>query len=761
MADIIRASDIFDPDLLTKTITDFDTLKTKVLEVTAGFDSMGRSLQGSLGGNNLKTSADVQQFNTDMAKSTTIIEGKAKAQIALEKVEQQRLKTQAMQEAALKREAKAQEAATKETLKAEAAIKKQASAYAQLNEKYKQAAALAKDLGAKVAGGDTSLAGAYKEAAAKALGMQQQLLAIDQSAGQSQRNVGNYTGSVLKLGKAFRGLGGLGKIFGIDPEVTEGIIEAGRGLKDLMHVEEGLKVAKEGTVIATEAEIAANEEEAIATGISTGGIGLLVAAVVGAGVAIWAYISSLTTATQAENERNRALDGTIIKNDALRKAYDELRIAERDLSIDERVNAKLLTKEQGEEIKINERLGDKISRIKNEAKAARIEANGFWGSLKQIFALQSGIGKTPFEVNEEINKKETEDTATAGLEAKTEIVKEKDKTEKKEKEGRLRLHFDNMESITDVHEQALLGLKKVYDDAQKAEDKKNTEEEEKNAKKREEVYDEELKKAAEAEKKRLKKEKEELKQMAEDDIEFTSEALQRKNKLQEQQLDNDLDMRQRNIIQQQELASEGRANTLAFEKAAAAKDELEKQQLAIKEQKQQKAIAFLKLFASYADKGNPDEALSKTLIQMAIAGAIAGSYKEGIEGIDGAGTETSDSILARLSKNESVITARGTRDNAGLPTAMNEGKVDEYFEKQFLPKYLTENGSFAANVGNSYALLSEVRGLRDEMKAVQKVIKERPATQTIIDKNADIVTSTHLNGIVKRVMRKNINNNYI
>ena len=257
--------------------------------------------------------------------------------------------------------------------------------------------------------------------------------------------------------------------------------------------------------------------------------------------------------------------------------------------------------------------------------------------------------------------------------------------------------------------------------------------------------------------------KKELKEQAEATIQFAQEALQRKNALEQAQLNNDLEMRQRNIIQQQQLAESGYANTLAFEKAAAAKDELAKQQLAIKQQKQAKALAFLKLLASYADKDDPDQALAKALVQMAIAGAIVGAYKDGVEGIDGPGTETSDSIFARLSKNESVVTAAGTKSNPGLPTAMNEGTVDEYFERNYLPKYLgMQPGSFGQNVSNSI-LIHQVETMNEKLSKIEKALSNQPRVEYHVDETLNAVKKITQNGLTRMVKanRKGPGNNLI
>ncbi len=223
----------------------------------------------------------------------------------------------------------------------------------------------------------------------------------------------------------------------------------------------------------------------------------------------------------------------------------------------------------------------------------------------------------------------------------------------------------------------------------------------------------------------------------------------------EKALNNDIDKRQRNIQQQQQLAAQGLDNTLAYEKEALAKDELARQQLAKKKERDAKILAFLKLISAYADKDD-SEAVTKAFVQMAVATAITGSFAKGVEGLDGPGTETSDSILARLSKNESVITAKGTKQNPGLATAMNKGKVDEYFENEYLPKYMVSHdvGSFAENIVNS-RLLQEFIAVKGEMQEMRKELKQRPVSQISMNNLGEVIDTKIVNGLKKQTTHKN------
>jgi hypothetical protein len=103
----------------------------------------------------------------------------------------------------------------------------------------------------------------FQEAAENANKFRAQLNTIDYSLGNYQRNVGNYHGSLGILSKALKGFGGLGiildKALGIDPQVFDGIREAGRGLRDLQHAKEietltekeGIAVTEAGTLAVT------------------------------------------------------------------------------------------------------------------------------------------------------------------------------------------------------------------------------------------------------------------------------------------------------------------------------------------------------------------------------------------------------------------------------------------------------------------------------------------------------------------------------
>lgn len=231
-----------------------------------------------------------------------------------------------------------------------------------------------------------------------------------------------------------------------------------------------------------------------------------------------------------------------------------------------------------------------------------------------------------------------------------------------------------------------------------------------------------------------------------------SEEFKKESDLRTQNLDKQITDRQKNIDTQQKLAERGLDNTLAFEKEQLAKQELQREQEKQREVKRQKNIAFLRLLAGYAESGNPSSALRKATVDMVLAQVISAAFKDGAEKIDGPGTEKSDSIIARLSKNESVINAEGTRENPGLATAMNTGQTDTYFEENYLPKYLLDNG-ISAPTKSSYdsVMVKQLHTLNNRIIGLEKAILNKREQNVNWDNHGNLVVSEVESGIRRTV----------
>lgn len=104
--------------------------------------------------------------------------------------------------------------------------------------------------------------------------------------------------------------------------------------------------------------------------------------------------------------------------------------------------------------------------------------------------------------------------------------------------------------------------------------------------------------------------------------------------------------------------------------------------------------------------------LQIVLMGLVSAARSAGGFKDGVVGLHGEGTETSDSIPAWLSRGESVITARATRNNREELEFMNRtGLSIAEFYKMKMP-------STSVSITPEGDLIREVRKLREETRGL-------------------------------------------
>ena len=228
--------------------------------------------------------------------------------------------------------------------------------------------------------------------------------------------------------------------------------------------------------------------------------------------------------------------------------------------------------------------------------------------------------------------------------------------------------------------------------------------------------------------------------------------------------DKDIANSQSNIDTQRRLAENGRQNTLAEERAN--KDKLERQKEEEKQQeiKRQKALAFFKLFASYAEK-DPNTALQKALRDTVIAETIALSFSRGkfIEGTENVARDLGankihdgeDGYLINVDGGEGVL---NPEDNARRGNMTNKELVNLAYDYQHgllgTAKYATiQTNSFSKNVQES-ALLMQTIALRKEIKGVKDAIENRPTTSIEFTKQGDYIESRISKGIEKRVTHK-------
>lgn len=252
--------------------------------------------------------------------------------------------------------------------------------------------------------------------------------------------------------------------------------------------------------------------------------------------------------------------------------------------------------------------------------------------------------------------------------------------------------------------------------------------------------------AAEAEEKARKKRQKETEEAIEGTQKLTdaiAEGLEKRNQKAQDAEEQRLSDAERNIELQQERAAQGLTNTLAFEESERAKSlarqaELE-EQAARREEAQDLAEIFyeyLKGFAKDGKEGGASKALAQTIAARAIANGLAGNFAEGVENFQGKGTETSDSNIIGFSKGESVITAAGTKENPGLATAMNEGKVDEWMRENWSGSHdnIVQDVSKESQVEQVLVTI-----VAKELRKINKTIKDKPEYGVTVNQVGQIV----------------------
>ena len=219
------------------------------------------------------------------------------------------------------------------------------------------------------------------------------LTAMDSTMGRHQRNVGNYTGSLTVLGKGIKGLtsivGLLGNMLGINTEALHAVEIIG---KEVNNTVKDITAAKKAAAAATTAETTVEKAKTVATTEATVAqriynavknaslpiIGLVLLAV-GALIGIMAaYKNELFGASAAEIKRQTAMDGTIIKNDELRKSHNDSIKTIRDLQIEYKLLNGDITESEASIMRLNNEYSDAMMEINAETQKNLSEVTGFW-----------------------------------------------------------------------------------------------------------------------------------------------------------------------------------------------------------------------------------------------------------------------------------------------------------------------------------------------------------------------------------------------
>lgn len=224
--------------------------------------------------------------------------------------------------------------------------------------------------------------------------------------------------------------------------------------------------------------------------------------------------------------------------------------------------------------------------------------------------------------------------------------------------------------------------------------------------------------------------------------------LDRRGQLQDQARDRQLQKTQTSIDLQNDLAIRGLDNRLADEEASLAKTELVKKEAQERLARQKEILQLTEAYFNALNArltevgGNPNtapaRALADVILGKAIGKGVAQFAAEGNNMIEGAGTETSDSIPFMLSKREAVIKASENIKHNDAVRALNAGT----FDQNFMPRFDFENPKKQGNDIMVQMLLQS----NNEMKQILLDIKNKPIQQIDVDGLGRIVETVYKTG---------------
>jgi len=252
-------------------------------------------------------------------------------------------------------------------------------------------------------------------------------------------------------------------------------------------------------------------------------------------------------------------------------------------------------------------------------------------------------------------------------------------------------------------------------------------------------------------------------------IEFTNlviKEVEKQSKAREDALNKQVDDQESAIERQQELADKGLANTLAFEERK--KDEL--QRAAIEEQENQERLkkveAFFNAFAEFSKDDKPEEAVTKALLQVALAEAVSATFAEGgvVEDVvsrKGVGGGISNGIFYGRSHAQGgvVIEAQGQEGIFSVNEMQNLGR-DNFYNLKSMLKAPIDDEIFARQSGNLMQYVQiptrskEDNVLARKMDELKQAIIDKKETTVDWNKAGDMIIKTVEKGVEKVTIRK-------
>jgi hypothetical protein len=244
---------------------------------------------------------------------------------------------------------------------------------------------------------------------------------------------------------------------------------------------------------------------------------------------------------------------------------------------------------------------------------------------------------------------------------------------------------------------------------------------------------------------------------------FTNEVgqeLQKRRTAEQQGLDAEIQANSDAIQTQLDLAKDGKANQLTFERAEADKLALEKKQAAAQAQKEQEAIALVEAFFGalklrQAEVGTTSgQATLKAIAdvgQIKLASRVVTQFaKDGNEMVmpSGQGGRVGvDDIPFMLTKQEAVITRDANLSNPGVAKALNDGS----FNDMYMPKMNAQNIVIDTTQSTNFA---EVLVQNQKQIDLLTSIKNKPTQMLDVNQLNEIIETRVTNGHKKTIVHK-------
>ncbi len=245
-------------------------------------------------------------------------------------------------------------------------------------------------------------------------------------------------------------------------------------------------------------------------------------------------------------------------------------------------------------------------------------------------------------------------------------------------------------------------------------------------------------------------------------LDAVSKGVAERSRSRQEGFDKEISEADKQIETQKRLAEKGLQNTLAEEEANKVKLERQKQEEKEREIKRQKALAFFKLFASYAEK-DPDTALTKALRDTVLAEAVSAAFIDGTENVGkdkqfakNKFSNGTDGYVARFDGDERIL---NPEQNKKIGNLSNEALADLAYQSRMglldTAKYaVVQSTDFATKINDS-ALLQQNALLIKELKEVKQAINDKPVPNFAMNQYHEFVLTTIENGFIKNRTFKN------